>query len=413
MSEVSYGSQMEVGAAAPAEQRRNVWAAVWGYLADGLDQQVISYTLVAITATFSLSSVQAGSIATVTMIGTWLGAYLFGFLADYFGRVKTLTYSIMIYALATGISAFSPNFTTLEILRFCVGIGIGGEFGIGMALVTETWPSRLRARAGSYVAVGFNVGTLLASVVTLLVMPHFGWRGVMIVGVLPAIIAIWARFKVKEPELFQKKQKSGDRTFPLVYLFDTKKRAKATIGLWFMTAVQNFGYYGIMVWMPTTLAKYHHYSLGHTTLWVLLTTAGMIGGILLFGWLCDKFGRKPSYITLFIMTAIIIPIYFSISNPSVILFGGIVLGAFVNGGMGGYGAILSEHYPTAARSTAENFIFGTGRGIGGGFGPLLIGILAMHMSLYSALGLLFIVYPFAAILTWLLVPEMKGKALTE
>ncbi|QSO49807.1 MFS transporter [Alicyclobacillus mengziensis] len=410
---MSIERNLGLGGAPVAEQRRNVWAAILGYLADGLDQLVISYTLPAIVATFALSSVQAGSIATATMIGTWLGAYIFGFLADYFGRVKTFTYSILVYALATGISALSPNFGFLEVLRFFVGIGIGGEFGIGMALVTETWPSRLRARAGSYVAVGFNLGTLLASVVTLLVMPHFGWRGVMVVGVLPAIIAVWARLRVKEPVLFEKKRVSGDRTFPLVYLFNTSKRAKATIGLWFMTAVQNFGYYGIMIWMPTELQKYHHYSLGNTTLWELLTTAGMIAGILIFGRLCDRIGRKPSYITLFILTAIIIPVYFSISNPTVVLFGGIILGAFVNGGMGGYGAILSEHYPTAARSTAENFIFGTGRGIGGGLGPLLIGILATKMSLFTALGLLFIVYPFAAILTWILVPEMKGEALPE
>ncbi len=395
----------------PAEQRRNVWAAGLGYLADGLDQLIISYTMPAIVATFALTTIQAGSIATATMIGTWLGAYLFGFLADYFGRVKTFTYSILLYALATGISAFSPSYDFLMILRFFVGVGIGGEFGIGMALVTETWPSKWRARAGSYVAVGFSIGTLLASVVTLLVMPIWGWRGVMVVGVIPAALAVWSRFKIKEPALFERNRQREKRTFPLVYLFNTTTRTKTTIGLWFMTAVQNFGYYGIMIWMPTALAKYHHYSLAHTTEWELFTTAGMIGGILLFGVLCDKIGRKPMYITLFLATAVIIPLYFSISNPSVVLFGGIVLGAVVNGGMGGYGAILSEHYPTAARSTAENFIFGTGRGIGGGLGPLLIGLLAVHMSLYAALGLLFIVYPFAALFTWLLVPETKGKEL--
>ncbi|MCI0184243.1 MFS transporter [Sulfoacidibacillus ferrooxidans] len=390
------------------EKRRNIWAAGLGYLADGLDQLIISYTLPAIVATFALTTIQAGSIATATMIGTWLGAYVFGFLADYFGRVKTFTYSILVYALATGISAFSPSYEYLMILRFLVGVGIGGEFGIGMALVTETWPSKWRARAGSYVAVGFSIGALLASIVTLLVMPIWGWRGVMVVGVIPAALAVWSRLKIKEPAIFEENKSSGNKKFPLVYLFNTTTRAKATIGLWFMTAVQNFGYYGIMIWMPTALAKYHHYSLADTTEWELITTAGMIGGIILFGVLCDKIGRKPMYITLFLLTAIVIPIYFSISNPSIVLFGGFVLGAVVNGGMGGYGAILSEHFPTAARSTAENFIFGTGRGIGGGFGPLLIGLLAVHMSLYAALGFLFIVYPFAALFTWLLVPETKG-----
>lgn len=391
-------------------QRKSVWAAVLGYAMDGLDQQVIAYTLSAIMVTFALSTAKAGVLASVSLWGTWAGAYLFGFLADYFGRVRTFTYSILLYSLATGLSALSPNFGTFAILRFLVGIGIGGEFGIGMALVMETWPKQLRARGGSYVAVGFNVGALLASVVTLIVLPHAGWRGVMAIGVLPAIVAFVYRRKLKEPDMVKSVHRSKQK-FPLAYLFNTPTRAKATFGLWFMTAVQNFGYYGIMVWMPSALAKEKHFTLAGTTLWVLLTTAGMVGGILLFGWACDKIGRKPSYIVLFLLTAIVIPLYFSLTNTTVMLFGGAILGVFVNGGMGGYGAIIGEHYPTEARATAENFIFGSGRGIGGGFGPILIGILATTRSLTTAMGFLAIVYPIAAIVVAIFVKELKGTEL--
>ncbi|NMP21410.1 MFS transporter [Sulfobacillus harzensis] len=407
---------MEAGVSAPVTQEakslqtRSVWAAVLGYAMDGLDQQVISYTLPAIMTTFALSTARGGVIASVSLWGTWLGAYLFGFLADYLGRVKTFTYSILLYAFATGVSALSPNFGTFAALRFLVGIGIGGEFGIGMALVMETWPRHLRARGGSYVAVGFNIGTLLASVVTLIVLPHFGWRGVMVVGVLPAIIAFVYRRRLKDPAMHQQVRREKQK-FPLAYLFSSADRTRATIGLWFMTAVQNFGYYGIMVWMPSALEKQKHFSLAGTTLWVLLTTAGMVGGILLFGWACDKIGRKPSYIVLFLATALVIPLYFSLGNPTVLLLGGAILGVFVNGGMGGYGAILGEHFPTEARATAENFIFGSGRGIGGGFGPLLIGLLASSRSITSALGLLFIVYPIAALVVIFTVKELKGKPL--
>jgi MFS family permease len=377
---------------------------------DGLDQQVISYTLPAIMASFALSTTAGGIIASVSLWGTWAGAYLFGFLADYFGRIRTFTYSILLYAFATGLSALSPNFGSFAVLRFLVGIGIGGEFGIGMALVMETWPKQIRARGGSYVAVGFNLGTLLASVITLIILPHFGWRGVMAVGVLPAIIAFAYRRQLKDSPLEQRVDHKRQH-FPLSYLFNTPTRAKATIGLWFMTAVQNFGYYGIMVWMPSALEKEKHFTLASTTLWVLLTTAGMVGGILLFGWVCDRIGRKPAYIVLFLATAIIIPLYFSLSNPTVMLFGGVILGVFVNGGMGGYGAILGEHYPTEARATAENFIFGSGRGIGGGFGPILIGVLAATHSITSALAFLAIVYPIAAIVTGFMVKELKGTEL--
>ncbi|MCL5013067.1 MAG: MFS transporter [Firmicutes bacterium] len=407
---MAVGADLSVVSASKADQRRSVWAAVLGYAMDGLDQQVIAYTLSAIMVTFALSTAQGGILAAVSLWGTWAGAYLFGFLADYFGRVRTFTYSILLYAFATGLSALSPNFGTFAALRFVVGIGIGGEFGIGMALVMETWPKHIRARAGSYVAVGFNVGTLLASVVTLIVLPYGGWRGVMAVGVLPAIVAFVYRRKIKDPEITHRVRRTKQK-FPLTYLFDTPTRTKATIGLWFMTAVQNFGYYGIMVWMPSALEKEKHFNLAGTTLWVLLTTIGMVGGILLFGWACDKIGRKPSYIVLFLATAIVIPIYFSLRNPTVMLFGGVILGVFVNGGMGGYGAILGEHFPTEARATAENFIFGSGRGIGGGFGPVLIGILASTQSLTSALAFLALVYPVAALVVALFVKELKGTEL--
>lgn len=408
--ETGIGASVPPATGTTSAQRQTVWAAVLGYAMDGLDQQVIAYTLPAVMATFALSVAQGGVIASVSLWGTWLGAYVFGFLADYVGRVKTFTYSILLYAFATGLSALSPNFGTFAALRFLVGIGIGGEFGIGMALVMETWPRQLRARGGSYVAVGFNIGALLASIVTLIVLPTFGWRGVMVVGVLPAIIAFVYRRRLRDPEIQQQVHRSAQK-FPLAYLFNTPDRIKSTIGLWFMTAVQNFGYYGIMIWMPSALEKQKHFTLAGTTLWVLLTTAGMVGGILLFGRACDKFGRKPSYIILFLATAVVIPLYFSLNNPTVMLFGGAVLGVFVNGGMGGYGAILGEHYPTEARATAENFIFGSGRGIGGGFGPVLIGILATTRSITSALGLLFIVYPIAALAAAFLVKELKGTPL--
>lgn len=403
-------------ALSPSDTRQSQWqylgAAVLGYMMDGLDQMIISFTLVAVVAAFALNSVQAGAIATATMVGTWAGSYIFGILADYVGRVRILSLTILLYAAATGLSALSPGYHVLLLWRFLVGLGIGGEFGIGMTLVTETWPARVRAQAGSYVAVGFSLGVLLASFVTLLVLPHWGWRGVMVVGVVPALLAGWARWRLKEPADFRA-IRGHRKAFPMRDLFSSRGLSKVTAGLLFMTTVQNFGYYGIMLWMPTMLEKAHHYTLGHTTEWALITTTGMVVGIIFFGWLCDTIGRKPSYIILFLGTALIIPLYFSITSPAVVLWGGFILGAFVNGGMGGYGALLSEYYPTESRSTAENFIFGTGRGVGGGLGPLLIGLLATQMSLTAALGLLFIVYPIAALVVWRWVPERKGVALPD
>ncbi len=389
---------------------QNLIAASLGYMMDGMDQLIISFTLTAVMAAFALTSVQAGAITTATMIGTWVGSYLFGLIADYVGRIRTLSFTILLYAAATGLSALSGDYHALLLWRFIVGLGIGGEFGIGMALVTETWPAKLRARAGSFVAVGFTLGVLLASVVTLLILPHWGWRGVMVVGVLPALLAAWTRFRLRDSDTFRQGV-SHRRRFPFWDLFASGSLSKTTLALLLMTTIQNFGYYAIMIWMPTMLEKTHHFTLAHTTEWTLITSAGMIAGIILFGWLCDTLGRRPSYIGLFVATAIILPLYFAVRNPVILLWAGFALGAVVNGGMGGYGALLAEYYPTEARSTSENFIFGTGRGLGGGLGPLLIGVLAVRMGLTGALSLLFLIYPLAALVVWRWVPERKGEEL--
>ncbi|WP_143806007.1 MFS transporter, partial [Oenococcus oeni] len=154
---------------------------------------------------------------------------------------------------------------------------------------------------------------------------------------------------------------------------------------------QNLGYFAIMSWMPTMLASQRHIAISGTMFWTLSTISGMVVGIIVFAWAADKFGRKPAFITFQISAAVIAWIYFRISNPVLLVALGSVLGFFVNGMMGGYGALLSEHYPTEIRSTAENLIFNFGRFVGG-FGPLFIGIVALHNSLSAALGMISAIY---------------------
>ena len=165
-----------------------------------------------------------------------------------------------------------------------------------------------------------------------------------------------------------------------------------------------------MIWMPTMLAKEHNFTLSGTFYWTLITTIGMVIGTLTFGSSSDRFGRRPTYIVFLLVSAAFVWIYFQQSNYYVLMFLGAILGFFVNGMMGGYGALLSEHYPTEARSSAQNIIFNAGRGIAG-FAPLIIGTLAMQYNISYALGLISGVYLLSALAFIFLIPETKGKAL--
>lgn len=392
-------------------QWQTLWAAGVGYMLDGLDLMVLSFTLPLIISGLSLNTVEGGALSTITMIGAVVGGIFFGVLADIYGRVKVFSWTVILFSVFTGAAALSVGFWDFAVYRFLAGLGLGGEFGIGMTLVTESWPKKKRSRATSGVAVGYQVGIILASLATAFIAPYFGWRGVFVFGVFPAIFAFWVRKGLKEPEMWkqtQKKRKESKNKVPMKLLFDSPKKIGITIGLIIITGVQNFGFYGVMTWVPTALANDVGFSFSDTTIWTVVTTIGMVLGILIFGILADKWGRKPSFIVFQLTAAISIWIYFQFTMPLLVILFGAILGFFVNGMMGGYGAIISEHYSTEIRSTAQNFIWNIGRALGG-LGPLAIGAMALHGTITSALGLISGIYIIAALAMIFLIPETKGK----
>lgn len=404
--------------------------AVLGYAADGMDVFLLSFVLIFIIKDFGLTTSQAGNLTLATTIGMWVGSYIFGYLADRYGRTKTLSGSIILYALGTGLIYFVDSYSVLLLLRFLIGLGIGGEFGIGMAMVTETWAPEMRARATSWVALGWQFGVLVAAIIPTTVVPAFGWRAVFLVGLIPALIAIYVRIHLKEPILWEKKHirlqelKFKNREnmlspeeekeyfhmagMPLKKLFVNSKITWTTIGLTVMCLVQNFGYYAIFSWMPTILSQKYGYSLAKTSEWMIISIAGMVVGITLFGILADKVGRKKIFAFWYVCGTLYCIIYFFFfQSQTALLWGSFLLGFVVNGMMGGYGAVIAENYPAEARSTAENLIFGTGRGLAG-FGPALIGYLAMNGTLMGAMSVVFLIYPVALICMLFMVPETKG-----
>jgi MFS family permease len=380
-----------------------------GYSMDGFDLLIVSFMLTAISTDLGLTSTQAGSLITWTLIGAVAGGLIFGSMSDHFGRIRVLTWTILIFAVFTGLCGLARGYWDMVAYRLLAGLGLGGEFGIGMALAAEAWPASKRARVSSYVGLGWNSGVLLAALVTPMLLPIVGWRGMFFLGLMPAVVAFIVRRTLDEPEIFVKKHAAkAENSFRL--LVKDRMTRRTTLGIAILCSVQIFGYYGIMIWMPSYLAKSHGFSLTKSGMWTSVTVLGMAFGILTFGQLADRIGRKPILILFQIGALLMVFLYSQVTAPNMILGMGAIMGIFVNGWMCGLGTLMSEAYPTAARATAQNALWNFGRAVGG-TGPLAVGALAAKYTYSVAIALLASVYFFAILATVFLIPELKGKAL--
>lgn len=234
--------------------KKALFASAVGYAMDGFDLLILGFMLSAISADLLLTTSQAGSLVTFTLAGAVLGGVIFGILSDYLGRVKVLSLTILIFAVFTGLCSLAQGYWDLLLYRTIAGLGLGGEFGIGMALAAEVTAPERRARASAYVGLGWQTGTLIAALATPLLLPHIGWRGMFAVGLLPAILSfVLRRWVSHEPEIFVSHVKHK-RAFPLTLLIKDLKTTKISLGIFILCAVQNLGYYSLMIWLPTYLS---------------------------------------------------------------------------------------------------------------------------------------------------------------
>ena len=390
---------------------KSLFGSAIGYAMDGFDLLILGFMLAAISKDLHLSGGQAGSLISWTLVGAVLGGSVFGILSDYYGRVRVLTWTIILFAVFTGLCAFAQGYNDLIIYRTIAGIGLGGEFGIGMALAAEAWPAKFRARVSSYVALGWQIGVLTAAILTPMLLPTIGWRGMFLIGVIPAIIAAIIRNKLHEPEIFTSNAKNKQsKLMALKFLVKDRKTIKTSFGIWVIASVHNFGYFGIMIWLPSFLSTQHGFSLTKSAIWTCVTIIGMMIGIWTFGQLADRIGRKPSFLIFQAGSAIMVLVYSQLNDPNMMLWVGALMGMFVNGMLGGYGALISESYPTKARASAQNILFNLGRGVGG-LAPLIIGVLTKTYSFQTAIALLAGIYIIAMVATILFIPELKHKEL--
>ena len=410
---VDYASATMSTTAAPAEvdayARKALVASTLGYAMDGFDLLILGFILGPLAAGLHLSRPQAGSLVTWTLVGAVIGGLTAGTLSDRYGRVRVLSWTILIFAGFTALCALAQGYWDLLVYRTIAGIGLGGEFGVGMALAAEAWPASKRARATSYVGLGWQAGVLVAAFLTPLLLPYIGWRGMFVVGVIPALLAFGIRRFVGEPALFLDAQKKQPIN-PYSVLFADREATAASIGIAIMTSVQNFGYYATMIWLPSYLSTQLGFSLTQSSLWISATVLGGAVGMLIFGFMADRVGRKPLFVAFQIGAAIMALVFPNVTQPNLLLLVAGISGIFLSGMIGGYGALIAESYPTQGRSTAQNVLFNFGRGVGG-FGPLVIGLLATQYSLATALSFLVVIWIVDVFATVFLIKERKGEPL--
>jgi MFS family permease len=365
-------------------RKKTVVASTAGLTLEGMDIMFISFAMSMIISEFGIDFATGGLISSITNIGMLVGGILFGILADKFGRVRIFTYTILLFALGTALTGFATNIEQVYLFRFIAGLGAGGEYGIGMALVAEAWPKNKQGRASSYVSVGAQYGVILAALLSAMILPMLGWRALFFVGVLPVIFAFIVRKNLKESPKWLEAQKESNvkkvEQGKLVQLFASPKTTMRTMALVIMATVQIAGYNGLMIWLPSMLQQSQGLSVSSSALWTISTAVGMIIGMLTFGRFMDRYGAKRAYGIFLLASAAAVFMYSYATGSAGLLLGGAIVGFFSNGMFAGYGALISNYYPIQIRSTATNTIFNFGRAVGG-LSPILVGYILQNSNM--------------------------------
>ena len=396
-----------------------LFAAQAGWMLDAMDVLLYTFALTTIQKEFQFDSATAGLLASVTLLASAIGGILFGVIADYIGRTKALIATILIYSFCSAGTATAQNLLQLILWRSLLGLGMGGEWSSGSVLVSETWPAEHRGKAIGIMQSGWALGYILAALVSAAVLPRFGWRALFLVGVLPALLTIWIRRRVPEPAVWNVAQTSSVQ---LSQFFKEKLNAifqpallRRTLIATLLTSFVLFAYWGLFTWLPGFLSKPllqggAGMSIVKTSGWIIPMQIGAFCGYLSFGFISDRFGRKPTFIFYLITAAILVPIYGQKArSDSVLLLLGPFIGFFGSGYFSLFGAMLAELFPTSIRATGQGFAYNAGRAFSA-LAPFTIGQLADLYGIGSALALTSAFFLIGAMMI-LLLPETRGVTL--
>jgi len=380
-----------------------VFAGFLGWTLDAFDFFLVVLSLTAIAQEFHRSDKEIAFSITLTLAFRPVGAFIFGLLADRYGRRLPLMLDLIFYSVVEVATGFAHSFTTFLVLRALFGIGMGGEWGVGASLAMEKVPPRLRGFLSGLLQQGYALGYLLAAGCFYFVFPHWGWRPMFFIGGLPALLGLFVRFKVKESEVWRKTRHPNWSSLGREILSHWKLFLYLTL----LMMMMNFASHGTQDMFPTFLQR--HWGMKPTQR-AVVTAISMVGAILggtLIGFLSDRFGRRSTMITAFILAIACIPLW--AYAPSVIL---LVVGAFliqfmVQGAWGIIPAHLSELSPDSVRGFLPGFAYQCGVLLAGSV-AYLEAILAEHTSYANAMALTAsVVFTLAAIVV-ALGREKKG-----
>lgn len=402
-------------------QWRVLWAAGLGWALDGLDIMLYAFALNAIRAEFDLTGPQAGALAAVTLVASAVGGALCGALADRYGRARMLIVSILVYSVFTGMTATARTVAELVLWRTLVGFGLGAEWTAGSVLVAETWPAAHRGKAIGLMQSGWALGYIAAALLAGAVVPAYGWRPLFVLGILPALLTLWIRRAVPEPELWRQQRRSAASaatatrwTATLGAIFRPPHARRTLLATSIATALL-FAYWGLFTWLPSFLASPLEQGGAGLTLvrsigWIVPMQIGAFLGYILFGVLADRWGRRPTFLVFVLASAALVPAYGLFArSPAVLFVLGPLVGFFGHGYFSLFGAWLAELYPSHLRATAQGFCYNAGRAVSA-LAPVAIGALADRRGIGVALASTSACYLVGAALI-LLLPETRGEAL--
>jgi len=373
-----------------------VLAGFLGWTFDAFDFFVLTFVLAPIAAEFGKTLPVMALTITASLATRWIGAILFGLLADRFGRRIPLIVNILYYSVIEVLSGLAPNYRIFFALRLLYGIGMGGEWGVGASLTMESIPAKWRGLVSGFLQEGYALGFLLAAGAYRFVYPHWGWRPLFFVGGLPALLTLFVRARVKEPEAWHRSR--TDWTTYTKTIFDNWQRFAYLV---LLMAMVNFISHGTQDMYPTYLQHQHSFSPQRTSDFTAFAMVGAILGGLAFGYFSDRKGRRRAMVTALLLGCLLIPMWVFAPNLPLILAGGFLMQFMVQGAWGVIPAHINELSPDALRGFFPGLAYQLGVLIASG-SAYFEARMAHSMSYGRAMGLFaLVVLIVGAIVVWL------------
>ncbi|WP_233859062.1 MFS transporter [Paraburkholderia sp. HD33-4] len=403
-------------------ERRTFWACFGGWALDSLDVQMFSLVIPAIIAEWSISRTEAGIVSGVTLVASALGGWIAGMMSDRLGRVKTLQWTVALFSVFTFLCAFAQNYPQFLVLKTLQGFGFGGEWAAGAVLMAETIRNEHRGKAMGSVqsawAVGWGAAVLLYALMFSLLPGDTAWRVMFGVGIVPALLILYVRRGVQEPAAPSYPVRGArvrkDEPAPdlVVGIFSPQVLRMTLIGALLGVGAHG-GYYALMTWLPTFLKSERHLSVLSTGGYLAVVIVAFFCGCLVSAQLLDRIGRRKTILTFAICCVITVIAYLFLPlGNTAMLFFGFPLGFFAAGIPASMGALFNELYPRGMRGTGVGFCYNFGRVVSAGF-PVLVGHMSANMSLGTAIGIDAGLAYTIVVLSVLMLPETRGRALGE